>query len=83
MMKVKLNSKPFIALFFLVALPSFLFSQRSYDITFKIAEIYTDTIVIKSYYGNKTIVIDSLKREKDGSFRLQKDNIHEGIGSCN
>jgi peroxiredoxin len=80
MMKVKLSSKTFLFLFFIVALPTFLFSQQSYDITFKIGEIYVDTVVIKSYYGNKTIVIDSLKREKDGSFRLKKDNIHKGIG---
>lgn len=80
MMKAKLNFKIFLPLIFFAALPIFLFSQQSYDITFKIGGIYVDTVVIKSYYGNKTIVIDSLKREKDGSFHLKKDNIHRGIG---
>ncbi len=80
-MKVKSNYNIFFLLFFFLCLPFLGFSQlQSYDITFKIEEIYTDTIVIKSYYGNKTIVIDSLKREKDGSFRLKKDNIHRGVG---
>ncbi|MDD2530640.1 MAG: DUF5106 domain-containing protein [Bacteroidales bacterium] len=81
MMKVKSNSKLSFLSFFILGIPFLSFSQKSYDITFKIAEIYTDTVVIKSYFGNKTIVIDSLKREKDGSFRLKKDNIHEGLGA--
>ena len=57
-----------------------MFSQQSYDITFKIRDIYDNKIVIKSYYGKDIVIIDTVKQAEDGSFRLLKDNINSGIG---
>ena len=64
----------------LAFLPINLFSQQSYDITFKIRDIYDNKIVIKSYYGKDIVIIDTVKQAEDGSFRLLKDNINSGIG---
>lgn len=87
MMKVKSSSKKikiktiiqiFILLFILS--PIGLLAQQSYDIKFKIRDIYDSTIIIKSYYGKENIIIDTLHQKKDGSFHLIKDGVHKGIG---
>lgn len=69
-----------LTLLLLAFLPINLFSQQSYDITFKIRDIYDNKIVIKSYYGKDIVIIDTVKQAEDGSFRLLKDNINSGIG---
>ncbi len=86
-MKEKSNSKLIntkillkLTLLVLAFLPISLFSQQSYDITFKIRDIYDTKVVIKSYYGKDVIIIDTLKQREDGTFRLLKDNINKGIG---
>ena len=69
-----------LTLLLLAISPFSLFSQQSYDIKFKIRDIYADEIVIKSYFGKDIIIIDTLKKNEDSSFHLQKDNINKGIG---
>ncbi len=86
-MKEKSNSKLIntrillkLTILVLAFLPISLFSQQSYDITFKIRDIYDTKVVIKSYYGKDVIIIDTLKQREDGTFRLLKDNVNKGIG---
>lgn len=69
-----------LILLLLAFIPNALFSQQSYDIKFKIRDIYADEIVIKSYFGKDIIIIDTLKIKEDSSFYLKKDNINQGIG---
>ncbi len=88
-MKVKLNSNSFhkmnkrlniILLLILFLFPSFIFAQNKYNITFKIHGIEDSVVYIKTIYGNNQFIIDTLKKEKDGTFVLKKDNIHQGMG---
>ena len=85
-MKEKSNSKRIntrillkLSLLILTLLPLRLFSQQSYDSTFRIRDIYDTKVVIKSYYGKDVIIIDTLKQREDGTFRLLKDNINKGM----
>ncbi|MFA6368410.1 MAG: redoxin domain-containing protein [Bacteroidales bacterium] len=74
-----INIIKILFLFFILS-PINLLSQQRYDITFKIRDIYDSTIIIKSYFGKDIIVIDTLRKNKDNSFHLVKDNINKGIG---
>lgn len=60
--------------------PLFLFSQGKYNISFKLNDIEDSVIIIKSIYGKDRIIIDTLKKQKDGRFVLSKENIRKGMG---
>lgn len=56
-----------------------LFSQMDYNIRLKINTLEDSVIYIKSVYGKKTIVLDTLIKQKDGLFYLNKKNLKQGI----
>lgn len=63
----------------LALFPSFLTAQRNYDITFWIRDFEDSVIYIKGAYGKDIVVLDSIKRSPDYSFKWHAVNQPERL----
>ncbi len=73
----------FKSVFFYIVGLVFVFSSQAFaqkgnvDIQFDIKDYENDTMILGFYYGNKTLVLDTLISEKKGKFRYQQDTLLE------
>lgn len=72
--------KTFFATFLLISLftPAFSQSQPVCDIRFKIDKFQGEYVLLAYHFGDKQYILDTLRRQADGTFSYQSDSLLQG-----
>ena len=80
--KPRLNQALVILFLILIASPIILIAQGSYSVRLKINQLEEDTIYIKTFYGDKTLIADTIAIDSHGYFVFETDKAHKGLATA-